>query len=147
MQELDGGVGVTMDDVLAGVFANISLFLILGDINLSVLICDDRSVHNFACQIYPCAHAGSVLWDNCSYPGDCRTIYQWTFQKNYTKPALVFPLSSVYCLMQCRIWGSLTGDLSGSRNWLRGQSSIMLVIWTAAIYLLLAWIAKKQKDI
>jgi ABC-type multidrug transport system permease subunit len=35
----------------------------------------------------------------------------------------------------------------GVRNWLRGQSSIMLVIWTAAIYLLLAWIAKKQKDI
>ena len=34
MQELDGGVGVTMDDVLAGVFANISLFLILGGYQL-----------------------------------------------------------------------------------------------------------------
>ncbi len=34
MQELDGGVGVTMDDILAGVFANISLFLILGGYQL-----------------------------------------------------------------------------------------------------------------
>ncbi|HEX3019446.1 MAG TPA: phosphatidylglycerophosphatase A [Chitinispirillaceae bacterium] len=34
MQELDGGVGVTMDDVLAGVFANICLFLILGGYQL-----------------------------------------------------------------------------------------------------------------
>ncbi len=34
MQDLDGGVGVTMDDVLAGVFANISLFLILGGYQL-----------------------------------------------------------------------------------------------------------------
>ena len=29
MQELEGGVGVTMDDVIAGVFANITLMLIL----------------------------------------------------------------------------------------------------------------------
>lgn len=35
----------------------------------------------------------------------------------------------------------------GVKNWLRGQSSMMLVIWTAAIYLLLAWLAKRQKDI
>lgn len=35
----------------------------------------------------------------------------------------------------------------GVRNWLQGQSSILLVLWTAAIYLLLAWLAKKQKNI
>lgn len=34
MQELEGGVGVTMDDVLAGVFANICLLLILAGYQL-----------------------------------------------------------------------------------------------------------------
>jgi len=34
MQELDGGVGVTMDDVLAGVFANVSLLIILAGYGL-----------------------------------------------------------------------------------------------------------------
>lgn len=34
MQELEGGVGVTMDDVLAGVFANVSLMLIIAGYHL-----------------------------------------------------------------------------------------------------------------
>lgn len=34
MQELDGGVGVTMDDVLAGVFANVCLLAILAGYHL-----------------------------------------------------------------------------------------------------------------
>jgi phosphatidylglycerophosphatase A len=29
MQELEGGIGITMDDVIAGVFANISLLLVI----------------------------------------------------------------------------------------------------------------------
>ncbi|NLE02166.1 MAG: phosphatidylglycerophosphatase A [Fibrobacter sp.] len=34
MQELEGGVGVTMDDVLAGLFANVSLLLILASYSM-----------------------------------------------------------------------------------------------------------------
>jgi phosphatidylglycerophosphatase A len=29
MEELEGGIGITMDDVVAGVFANVSLLAIL----------------------------------------------------------------------------------------------------------------------
>ena len=29
MEELEGGIGITMDDVVAGVFANVSLMAIL----------------------------------------------------------------------------------------------------------------------
>ncbi|HEX3019447.1 MAG TPA: DUF3392 family protein [Chitinispirillaceae bacterium] len=35
----------------------------------------------------------------------------------------------------------------GLKSWLRGQSGLMLVIWTCAIYLILAWFAKRFKDI
>ncbi len=35
----------------------------------------------------------------------------------------------------------------GVRNWLRGQSNMLIVVWTAVIYLILAWFAKRQKDI
>lgn len=35
----------------------------------------------------------------------------------------------------------------GIRNWLRGQSNVLLVVWTCAIYIFLAWMAKRQKEI
>lgn len=45
-------------------------------------------------------------------------------------------------------YGFLTQVIyQGVKRWLRGQSSILLVVWTAAIYMLLAWMAKRQKDI